>query len=132
MKRRNFIRGAGAAIAGGLFLAPDILSAAGKRIAQNDKINFGVIGCNGMGWSNTNSLLKMSDVDLVAICDVDKNVIQRRLADYAKLRTNIPKTYTDYRELLNDKSIDAVVIGTPDHWHCKIMVDAVQAGKHVY
>lgn len=132
MKRRNFIKGAGAALASGLFITPDILAATGKRFSQNDKINIAVIGCNGMGWANTTSLLKMGDVDLVAICDVDKNVIQKRLSDYEKLRTNKPKTYTDYRELLNDKSIDAVVVGTPDHWHCKIMVDAVQAGKHVY
>lgn len=131
MKRRNFIKGAGTALTGGLVLSSDLLSAM-HRISANDKINIGVIGCNGMGWSNTNSLLKMPDVDLVAICDVDKNVINKRLADYAKLRTNVPKTYNDYRELLNDKSIDAVVIGTPDHWHCKMMVDAVQAGKHVY
>jgi predicted dehydrogenase len=48
------------------------------------------------------------------------------------LRQNKPKVYGDYREMLNNKDIDAVVIGTPDHWHCKIMVDAVQAGKHVY
>ncbi len=52
--------------------------------------------------------------------------------DYQKLRTNKPTQYGDYRELLNDKKLDAVVIGTPDHWHCKQMVDAVRAGKHVY
>lgn len=131
MKRRNFIKGASAALTGGLVMSSDILSAM-HRLSANEKINIGVIGCNGMGWSNTNSLLKMADVDLVGICDVDKNVIDKRLADYAKLRTNKPKTYGDYRELLNDKSVDAVVIGTPDHWHCKMMVDAVQAGKHVY
>jgi len=131
MKRRNFIKGAGAALTGSL-LMPNPLFSTARSIAANDKITFGVIGCNGMGWANTSSLLKMSDVDLVAICDVDQNVIQRRLADYEKLRTNKPKTYIDYRELLKDKSIDAVVIGTPDHWHCKIMIDAVQAGKHVY
>jgi predicted dehydrogenase len=74
----------------------------------------------------------MDDVDLVGICDVDQNVVQKRLSDYAKLRKNKPKVYSDYREMLKDKSIDAVVIGTPDHWHCKMMVDAVQAGKHVY
>jgi len=132
MKRRAFIKGAGITVAGGLFLNTSVLSAFEKRISPLDKINIGVIGCNGMGWSDTNSLLKLNAVDLVGICDVDKNVIQRRLVDYEKLRTNKPKTYTDYRELLNDKSIDAVVIGTPDHWHCKIMIDAVQAGKHVY
>jgi predicted dehydrogenase len=131
MKRRNFIHKAGAAMAGSMFL-PAIHTGAFGGFSANDKINIGVIGCNGMGWSNTSSLLKMADVDLIGICDVDNNVIQKRLADHAKLRTNTPKTFTDYREMLNDKNIDAVVIGTPDHWHCKMMVDAVKTGKHVY
>lgn len=132
MKRRNFIKGAGTALAGSLFLNPEIVTGAKRIYAANDKINIGVIGCNGMGWSDTTSLLKQKDVDLIAICDVDSNVIQKRLADYAKLRENKPKTYADYRELLNNKDIDAIVIGTPDHWHCKMMIDAVKAGKHVY
>jgi hypothetical protein len=80
MKRRSFIKGTGAAMAGGIIMPWDALSTP-PRISANDKITFGVIGCNGMGWSNTNSLLKQTDVDLVAICDVDNNVIQRRLAD---------------------------------------------------
>jgi len=132
MKRRDFIRGTGAALAGSFFMAPEILTASSGRFSVDNAINIGVIGCNGMGWSNVQSLLKISDVVLTGICDVDGNVITRRLGDYAKLRKNTPKTYTDYRELLNDKDIDAIVIGTPDHWHCKIMVDAVKAGKHVY
>jgi predicted dehydrogenase len=131
MKRRSFLHQGGLALAGTLMATPAIASL-GKRFSQNDKINIGVIGCNGMGWSNVSSLLKMPDVDLTAICDVDKNVIEKRLADYAKVRQNKPSTYTDYRQLLNNKDIDAVVIGTPDHWHCRMMVDAVQAGKHVY
>jgi predicted dehydrogenase len=130
MKRRNFIRNSSAALMGGMLLKPAFLKA--SRIAANDKINIGVIGCNGMGWANTTSLLKMNDVDLIGICDVDQNVITKRLDDHSKLRTNKPVTYSDYRELLKNKDIDAVVIGTPDHWHCKIMVDAVHAGKHVY
>jgi predicted dehydrogenase len=85
-----------------------------------------------MGWSNTNSMLKMEDVDLIAICDVDQAAIDKRLASYAKLRTNKPTVYGDYRELINNPEIDAVIIGTPDHWHCLPMVEAVQAGKHVY
>jgi predicted dehydrogenase len=131
MKRRSFLRQASLA-AGGILLAPQFASAGKKIISANDKINIGVIGCKGMGWSNTNSLLKMNDVDLVGVCDVDKSVIETRLSDYAKLRQNKPTVYNDYRELLNNKDIDAVVIGTPDHWHCKMMVDAVNAGKHVY
>ena len=132
MKRRNFIKGTGTALAGSMLFTPSVLSAASAPISANDKLTIGVIGCNGMGWSNTKSLLKIKEVDLVGMCDVDSNVIAKRLGDYALLRKNTPKTYTDYRELLNNKDIDAVVIGTPDHWHCKIMVDAVKAGKHVY
>lgn len=127
MKRRDFVKTS--ALAGTALTFPNILTGG---LAQNDKINIGVIGCNGMGWADTTSCLKMDNVDLVAICDVDKNVIDKRKSEYTKLRNNKLETYTDYRELLASKKIDAVVIGTPDHWHCKQMVDAVRAGKHVY
>ncbi len=130
MDRRHFVKSASALT--GALATPLMLGAVNRRISQLDKIQIGVIGCNGMGWSDTFSMLKMTDVDLVGICDVDQNVIDRRLSEYSKLRKNKPKTYGDYRELLRDESIDAVIIGTPDHWHCKIMVDAVKAGKHVY
>ena len=85
-----------------------------------------------MGWSNANSILKIEDVDVIGICDVDQGVIEKRLDSYSKLRTNKPSVYRDYRELINNPEIDAVIIGTPDHWHCMPMVEAVQAGKHVY
>jgi predicted dehydrogenase len=131
MKRRHFIKGAGTAFAGGMLMGHELLGGT-RKVGAADKFNIAVIGCNGMGWSNTSSFLKMNDVDLVGICDVDANVITKRTSDYAKLRKNKPKVYKDYRELLNNKDIDAVIIGTPDHWHCKMMVDAVKAGKHVY
>lgn len=132
MKRRNFVKNTTAITAGGLLIGPTILQASKKRISPNDKLQIGVIGCNGMGWGNTNSMLKMNDIDLIGICDVDSNVVSKRLENYSGLRKNKPATYNDYRELLNDKEIDAVIIGTPDHWHCRIMADAVKAGKHVY
>jgi predicted dehydrogenase len=71
----------------------------------------------------------------LGICDVDANVIQRRLQEMEQKNTETAKkiiTYTDYRELLQNKDIHAVIIGTPDHWHCKIMVDACAAQKAVY
>lgn len=132
MRRRNFTKNASAVMAGGILLGSSALNAKPSKNSLNTKLQIGVIGCNGMGWSNTNSILKIKDVDLVGICDVDDNVVNRRMESYANLRKNTPKTYGDYRELLNDPDIDAVIIGTPDHWHCKIMVDAVNAGKHVY
>jgi len=97
-----------------------------------DKLRVGVIGCKGMGWSNTNSILKVDDVDLVAICDVDQNVVDVRMTEYATNRDNKVSNYGDYRQLLADKNVDALIIGTPDHWHCKIFCDALEAGKHVY
>ena len=128
MKRRTFLKNAAAFSAGSLIVNP--LEA--RYLSPNDKILIAVIGCNGMGWANVRSLLKNKEVDLVAIADVDQNAIQRRLVDYQKMRNNQPKTYSDYREMLNDPQIDVVVIGSPDHWHCKMFVDAVEAGKHVY
>lgn len=120
-------------VAGGLLAGPSLMAAGKKRyISPNDKLQIGVIGCKGMGWSNTRSMLGMDDVDLVAISDVDQNVIKQRMEDYKAFRKNKPETYGDYRDLLRNPDIDAVIIGSPDHWHCKMMVDAVQSGKHVY
>jgi predicted dehydrogenase len=128
MKRRDFVQKTSKVIAAAS-AAP--LFNFIPRLNQ-EKTRFGVIGANGMGWSNMNSLLQMDDVDCVSICDVDTSVIERRKGDYAKLRSNNVKAYGDYRKLLADQEIEAVVIGTPDHWHCKIFCDALEAGKHVY
>lgn len=129
MKRRKFLQNTGMFAAGSL-LVPASLQAA-KKIAANEKINIGAIGINGMGWSDVRAILKNPEAQLVAICDVDKSVLDKRMAELAKENIK-PTTYGDYRKLLDDKNVDAVVIGTPDHWHCKIMVDAVAAGKDVY
>ena len=99
-----------------------------------DQINIGAIGINGMGWSDLKAALKVPGVNLVALCDVDKNVLDKRLKELAALNVDAAKvkTYGDYRKLLENKDIDAVIIGTPDHWHCLQMVEACQSGKHVY
>lgn len=101
-------------------------------IGANDKIRVGVIGCKGMGWSDTKSFLKMPQVQIVALCDVDNNVLTERNADLEKLTGKKAATYGDYRKLLEDKDIDAVIIGTPDHWHALPMIHACEVGKDVY
>ncbi len=105
-----------------------------SRFPAADQVNIGAIGINGMGWANVVSALKIPGVNLVAICDVDQQVIEKRLADFAKLKPDSakPKTYGDYRKLLEQKDVDAVIIGTPDHWHALMMIDACKAGKDVY
>jgi predicted dehydrogenase len=128
--RRNFIRSS-SLVALGMGAFPSFLSAA-QMASQNDIVNMAVIGCNGMGWSNIHSHLQMNNVRCIALCDVDDSVLARRKEGYKKYRSNSITTYKDYRKLLENKDIDAVIIGTPDHWHCKIMVDALEAGKHIY
>jgi predicted dehydrogenase len=105
-----------------------------NRFPAADQVNIGAIGINGMGWANVTAALKQPGVNLVAVCDVDQNVIDKRMADAGKLNldTSKIKRYTDYRKLLEQKDIDAVMIGTPDHWHALMMIHACEAGKDVY
>ncbi len=135
--RRNFLQNS-AAIAGGGLLVSALDNKAfaifKNRIAPSDQLNIGAIGINGMGWTDVTAAIKIPGVNLVALCDVDKNVLDKRMADLAKLNVDASKvkTYTDYRHLLDQKDIDAVIIGTPDHWHALIMMNACEAGKDVY
>jgi predicted dehydrogenase len=85
-----------------------------------------------MGWGDMRSHLKIAGVNCVAIADVDRSVIEKRTEDARGIRGTAPRGYDDYRRMLESKDIDAVIIGTPDHWHCLAMTDAVSAGKHVY
>jgi predicted dehydrogenase len=134
--RRKFLHATGQTLAGaGLLSAlPWQLIAKNKsRVSQNDRINVGLIGANGMGWTDATSMIKVPEVNLIAICDVDENVLNKRVAELKQADPSIKvKTYSDYRKLLDNKDIDAVIIGTPDHWHCLIMVAACAAGKDVY
>jgi predicted dehydrogenase len=109
----------------------EVLAAIRKKVAPSDMIRVGVIGLRGQGWSNITSMLRQSEVQCVAICDVDQNVLSNRRNDLQNLNIT-PKEYTDYRRLLENKDIDVVIIATPDHWHCLQMIDAVAAGKNVF
>ncbi|MDH5400829.1 MAG: Gfo/Idh/MocA family oxidoreductase, partial [Cyclobacteriaceae bacterium] len=91
-----------------------------------------LIGCKGMGWADMNSLLKNAEVDCIALCDVDQSVLDERAADVEKITGKKPKLYKDYRKLLENKDLHAVVIGTPDHWHCLPFVDACEVGLDAY
>ena len=129
--RRRFIKGSSlAAIGAGL--APAAVAAATKTVAPSDRLRFGVIGCKGMGWSDMRSALRVEGVECAALADVDQSVLDGRAKDAEELTGKRPTLYRDYRKLLEDKDVDAVVIGTPDHWHCLILVDALAAGKHAY
>ena len=128
--RRRFIQDSSKAIVG--MSAAASLGPLSRRVAASDKIVVGVIGCNGMGFSDLRSLLKIDEVECGALCDVDESVLNERASEVETTTSVKPKLYGDYRELLDNRDLDAVVIGTPDHWHCMMMVDACEAGKDVY
>lgn len=134
--RRQFILQSSSALVGAGLTAMLPLSAfarPGRRIGANDKINFGLIGCKGMGWTNMRTQLQnIPESECIALADVDQSVLDERAADVEKLRGKRPQLFKDYRKLLDLKDIDAVIIGTPDHWHCLILCDALSAGKHAY
>ena len=134
--RRDFIRQSSILLSGatvGASITNPLFNILNKR-STSDQINIGAIGINGMGWSNVSAAVKVPGVNLVALCDVDKNVLDKRMADLSKMNVDASKikTYSDYRKLLEQKDIDAVIIGTPDHWHALIMIEACQHGKDVY
>ena len=78
----------------------ELLATIRKTISPNDKIQVGLIGCKGMGFTDLTSLLKNSEVDVVALCDVDENVLRERTSDLEKAGIKKPKWYSDYRKLL--------------------------------
>ncbi|MDD4869808.1 MAG: Gfo/Idh/MocA family oxidoreductase [Kiritimatiellae bacterium] len=95
----------------------------------NSDIRVAQIGFRGQGGGHISSLRKIKGVRLVALCDVDKEVIGKKIKE---LGENAPQTYTDIRKLLENKDVDAVSIAVPNHWHALATVWACQAGKDVY
>jgi len=120
LSRRSFVA---AAATGALALSSD------RVFGANDRIRLAVIGCGGMGSGHLGALVKRGEKDnvqVVAVCDVYKRRLER-----AKKAANTDG-FLDYRKILDRKDVDAILIATPDHWHGKITIDAMEAGKHVY
>lgn len=125
MKRKDFIRQVSLLAASSVFLKSHAFTKA------DQPVRVGLVGVNGMGWSNLTAILKLPNVVCTALCDVDERILDKRIAELAEKKTTV-KRFIDHKELLAADVVDAVIIGTPDHWHCLQMVDAVKAGKHVY
>lgn len=121
--RRTFIK-TGIAGIGGLLLAPSIA----KASFFNQNVRLGLIGAGQRGLGIANILKKVANAQLTAICDIDKTALQNATL----LAIPGAVTYTDYRKMLADKSIDAVIIATPLYLHHAMATDAIGAGKHVY
>ncbi|MBV9498166.1 MAG: Gfo/Idh/MocA family oxidoreductase [Acidobacteriaceae bacterium] len=125
--RRSFLK-AGAIAAAGITTA----ASAKKVLGANDRIRVAVIGVRGRGWDHVKGYKSIPGVEIAYFCDVDENVLNKRLEDADKLGIPKPQTYVDVRKLLEDKNVDAVSIATPNHWHSLIGIWAAQAGKDIY
>ncbi|MCR9115529.1 MAG: Gfo/Idh/MocA family oxidoreductase [bacterium] len=126
--RRQFIQSVAAAGAAGV-----ILPSASRVFGDDSPIErpvFATIGLRNQGASITNKTFKFAD--FAAFADVDSNVLAANIANAEKKQGKKPDGYSDYRKVLDRKDIDAVMIATPDHWHTKIAVEAMYAGKDVY
>jgi predicted dehydrogenase len=123
--RRSFITQTGAFLAAAPFVARSVESAANRVV-------LGFIGPGGQGTNLLQSFGKMKDVEIAAVCDVDRKRADAAARMTDKLTGHAPKTVSEMRELIANKDIDAVVIGTPDHWHAPATILACDAGKHVY
>lgn len=131
LDRRTLLAGGVAASAATVMPLGEVF-AQRRRASANEKLQVGLIGCKGMGWSNLTAMLKGADVVPVALCDVDARVLAERGAELRKTTGRAPKLYDDYRRMLDDKTVDAVIVATPDHWHALQLIDAMSAGKDVY
>ena len=135
--RREFIR-KGATTAAMVGAVGAIAAPASAQVAgANQRLRIGFIGPGGRGLSgHVGPLCQLfkdgAAIELVAVNDVYKNNADKAFELIKKETGKEPKRYDDYRDLLADKDIDAVCIGTPDHWHAKQTIDALNAGKHVY
>ncbi len=125
--RRRFLQAA-ASGAGGLLLPVSRRCEANE--SPNERPVFATIGLRNQGWGITAKSFKFAD--FAALVDVDAGVLEANLARAGKGERRVPEGYADYRRVLDRKDIDAVMIATPDHWHTKISVEAMRAGKDVY
>ncbi len=129
INRRRFLKGATASLALTSFGVQGM-----DLINPVEPLKVGLIGTGWYGKSDLFRLIQVVPVEVVALCDVDKNMLNAaaKLVSQRQKSGKTPKLYGDYRKMLSDNKLDIVLIGTPDHWHALQMIDSVKAGAHVY
>lgn len=129
LNRRKFIQSAGAV------LTLSALHGKGFTFAAPHKnLQVGLIGAGWYGKSDLFRLIQVSDINVVAICDVDNKHLTEagKLISERQASKKVPQLYEDYREMLINHKLDLILIGTPDHWHARQAIDAIVSGAHVY
>jgi len=132
LTRRNFLSTSSKATAG--LAAGTAMLAAGRAHAQsaNDKIVLGIVGVKGRGGDLARGFAERDDCEIAYLADVEDQWLAPRAEMVSKIQGRAPETVSDFRRVLDDKSVDAIVVATPDHWHALATVWGCQAGKDVY
>ncbi|MCH2373070.1 MAG: Gfo/Idh/MocA family oxidoreductase [Planctomycetes bacterium] len=130
MLRRKFLKRSAGAVAG---IAAPALVGPGHVLGANEKVRMGFMGVGGRGGSIMKGFAELPEVDAVVLCDIDSNRIPKAVDEVTqRQKGKKPQVVKDFRRLLDDKRIDAMTVGTPDHWHALGTIMACQAGKDVY
>ncbi|KKM80216.1 hypothetical protein LCGC14_1342130, partial [marine sediment metagenome] len=127
--RRNFIKGTTAAMVLSSF------GAYGIDLMHAEKpIRVGLIGTGWYGKSDLFRLIQVANVEVISLCDVDKNMLNdaAELVSQRQKSGKKPRLYSDYKKMLAEKDLDIVLIGSPDHWHALQGIEALKSGAHVY
>ena len=112
MNRRDFLSGTAAGVAA---VGAAHLAGPQRVLGANDRVRVAICGLHGRGEDHLKNYSQIANVQIAALCDIDENVLRERLSQMEKLNLPKPVTYVDVRKLLEDKSIDAVSIATPNH-----------------
>ncbi len=133
--RRVFVKTGALAAAGiaGLGSMPGAYGMFGRKAKPSDMIRVALIGGRNMGWSNLETFLKFPQVQCVSLCDIDDEWLYKRASDVEKIVGKKPQQLEkDWRKVMDNREVDAVIVATPDHWHCLQAIAAMEAGKDVY
>lgn len=129
MNRRTFLGTVAAPVAG--LVAGGVKTVRGAD-APNEKIVVGIIGTGGRGMSLSKSFARLPGAEVAYVSDVDERRVRKAAASVSQIQEKKPEMETDFRHILDDHAVDAVVIAAPDHWHAPASILALSAGKHVY
>jgi predicted dehydrogenase len=113
-------------------MVPGLSLARQRETAPSDKIIVGLVGARNMGFGILTHALNQPGVECAAICDIDDHILDERINTVNEKQGKKPARYKDFRKFMENKDLDAVIVGTPDHWHCLVTVAACEAGKDVY
>src|SRR6266851_5584321 len=132
LDRREFVKHSSALGLGAMTASRTIGPLFALDGSPNEKLVVGVMGLNGRGMVHARDFAHGANTTVAYLCDVDSKVLTKAVTETSPLQATPPKAVGDFRRMLDDKSVDAIVIAAPDHWHTPATILALDAGKHVY